>query len=104
MNIELVAKHPFTTWSVEICHSPDDAKQYQALTTALQGIGWKIDPIKTPPLKGVQTDVFFVDGTGIFEGWTPEEETQNMDALKRMFKRLNIQMPKKHKLTAMEQL
>ena len=103
MIVTIVSKHPYRTWSVEIKHDLDDEKKFQALKTALTGIGWKMETVVAPPFKGVQTDYFAVDGTDVFNGWTFEEAVLNIAALKRLFKRMQLPFPVKHKLTFMEQ-
>ena len=103
MNLRLISKKPYKTWSLEVKHAATDEKQYSVIAKQLLSIGWIIDPIDAAPFHGTYSDTFTRDGEEANGEWTTAEAPQNLAALYRLLNRFNYPKPRQHRLTRMEQ-
>ena len=98
MNLRLISKKPYKTWSLEVKHAATDEKQYSVIARQLLSIGWIIEPIDPAPFRGTYSDVFTRDGKQANGDWTPEEGPLNLAALYRLLYRFNYPKPRQVKL------
>jgi hypothetical protein len=87
----LVAKHPYTTWFVEVdMQWPLCEQTINLLDQAFTAKGWYRDPVEASPVDGLRTVGYGKNGTGLFGGWTQEESTLLQDEARAILDSMNI--------------
>ena len=93
MKARLIAKSPYTTWSVEFTYPESNSPK--DLFKELEGHGWKSYGGNVPPIHGEKEISFSKDGSGIFCGWNPEERQANLKEVRNILKQHGlINVPK----------
>ncbi len=71
-------------------NDPNEAKKVECVRAELDRLDFISHYCPAPLQSGHVKQLFSKYGTAIFNTWTAEEETENMDALRDMFKHLEL--------------
>jgi hypothetical protein len=125
MGAEWITKHRTpknlgTTWSLVISVNPGEEFEFaermlrSVFKPQAEALGWKVLQTREPDVTVWSVDadkVQFVDvftfhktGTGLFQGWTREEELTNMKELSKLFHKYFIGRIPKRVMTWQEQI
>lgn len=81
IRIELISKHPHTTWGISIRWW---AKKPTRLIKDLTKAGWNLSPFHVPQVPGHHELELDKPGSGLFQSWIPRERSQFLKEVKRI--------------------
>lgn len=104
--IEFQAKHPYTTWGLEISrdfHTNLDSPivkferdRAEEIMAAFETAGWEIERIE--PDSDWPSWSAFKPGTGLFQEWLPEEAKRNMAEARKILRKFGLTKVTKRRL------
>lgn len=104
MRAEINSKHPDRTCWAKIHYGAAELPTLALLRDRLAEVGWVQDKFVAPSPVGDDHEVSFESpGTGLFNGWTDDENRTKLAALRKVLRSFRVKAVR-HKLTILDLL
>jgi hypothetical protein len=99
IRVSFEAKAPYDFWCPQVEYDKDSQTEGEALVKKFNDSGWKTFARVPMAFGGVEKVGVSKHGSGLFGGWTKEEQTVNVKEARAIFKEAGFTKVEKNKLT-----